>query len=82
LAENGNHYVELALRLANDPAWRKVLQEDLRQKKHVLYENAALVRELERFLIAAVAAATQGQNLPNWTDRETLARAAAARHDS
>jgi len=60
-AENATHYVELALRLANDPAWRMALQEELRQKKHVLYENAAPVREIERFFTSAVAAATQGR---------------------
>jgi protein O-GlcNAc transferase len=59
-AENATEYVERALRLANDPAWRRALQEEIRHKKHVLYENAALVRELEDFLASAVAAAAQG----------------------
>ena len=65
-AENATHYVELALRLANDPPWRMLLQEELRRKKHVLYENFALVRELERFFTAAVAAAAQGQKVQDW----------------
>src|SRR5208282_5506694 len=68
-AESADHYVELALRLANDRAWREGLQEQLRQKKHVLYENAALVRELERFFQAAVAA-NAGPKLTHWTGRE------------
>jgi predicted O-linked N-acetylglucosamine transferase (SPINDLY family) len=66
-AENAAHYVELALRLANDPAWRAVLQGELRQKKHVLYENVAVVRELERFFTAAVGAAGAGRELQDWT---------------
>jgi protein O-GlcNAc transferase len=69
VAENAAHYVELALRLANDPDWRGALQGQLRQKKHVLYENAALVRELEQFLTAAVAAATRGGKLPEQSGR-------------
>jgi protein O-GlcNAc transferase len=66
-ASDETDYVERAVRLANDPAWRKGLQEALRQKKHVLYENAALVRELERFFTAAVAAAAQGRKLSDWS---------------
>jgi protein O-GlcNAc transferase len=81
-AENANHYAELALRLANDPGWRQELQQALREKKHVLYENAALVRELERFFTAAVAAATQGRKLPRWSEREAPTRAPAPRHES
>lgn len=67
-AQSASDYVELALRLANDLAWRRGIQEKVREAKHVLYENAALVRELERFLAAAVAAATRGLKLENWTD--------------
>jgi protein O-GlcNAc transferase len=78
-AENAAHYVELALRLANDRAWRTGLQEQLRQKKHVLYENTALVGELEQFFTAAVAA-TQGQKLTHWTVKSVSAP--AARHDA
>jgi protein O-GlcNAc transferase len=63
VAENAAHYVELALRLANDPAWRTRLQGEIRQRKGVLYENTALVRELEQFFAAAVAAAAQGRKL-------------------
>ena len=62
-AESAPHYIELALRLANDLAWRKELQDELRQKKHALYENVALVRELERFFAAAVAAAGAGRKV-------------------
>lgn len=65
-AENGAHYVELALRLANDASWRAMLRDQLRQKKHVLYENVALLRELERFFVAAVGAAGAGRKLPHW----------------
>jgi predicted O-linked N-acetylglucosamine transferase (SPINDLY family) len=67
-AENAAHYVELALRLANDSAWKSAVRDELRQKKHVLYENIALVRELERFLIAAVNAAAAGRKLSRWAD--------------
>jgi len=81
-AESANHYVELALRLANDPAWRRAMGEALRERKHVLYENAALVRQLERFFIAAVAAATRGRKLANWTDPEARVGRTAADPDA
>jgi protein O-GlcNAc transferase len=66
-AQSATQYVELALRLANDPAWRTSLQEELRQKKHVLYENIALVRELEQFFTAAVSASQRGHKLRDWS---------------
>jgi len=81
-AETATHYVELALRLAGDPAWRRRLQDELRQKKHVLYENIALVRELERFFNAAVAAATRGHKLRDWTGRAIDVGGTAFRRDS
>jgi protein O-GlcNAc transferase len=65
-AEDAAHYVELALRLANDAAWRTMLQGELRLKKHVLYENVAIVRELERFFTSAVAAAAADRKLDEW----------------
>ena len=62
-AQSASQYAEIALRLANDPDWRRQMGEELRRRKDVLYENAALVRELERFLEAAVAAAVGGRKL-------------------
>jgi len=66
VAESASHYVELALRLAQDPSWRTLLQSQLRQQCHVLYENVEAVRELERFFAAAVAAAAQSHLLQGW----------------
>ena len=58
------------------------MQDELRQKKHVLYENTALVRELERFFNAAVAAATRGHKLRDWTGRAIDVGGTAFRRDS
>lgn len=66
VAENGAQYVELALRLASDPAWKKQLQARLLKQRHVLYENIGAIRELERFFEASVAAATEGRKLQGW----------------
>ncbi len=66
-AETAADYVDLALRLASDRPWRLQLQEELRQKKHVLYENPAPVREIEQFLAAAVTAAAHGGKVKDWT---------------
>ena len=65
-AGSASQYVNIALRLANDSAWRAALRGELRHRKHVLYENVALVRELERFLTAAVDAAAAGRKLESW----------------
>ena len=55
-----------ALRLANDGDWKRALEQELRRKSHVLYENTALVRELEQFLEASVAAAAEGRKVRAW----------------
>ena len=72
-AQSALQYAEIALRLANDPDWRRQMGEELRRRKDVLYENAALVRELERFLEAAVAAAAGGRKLQVWGARRPAA---------
>lgn len=63
-ARSAAQYTEIALRLANDRGWRGQLVEELHRRKDVLYENAALVRELERMLEAAVAAAAEARGAP------------------
>jgi predicted O-linked N-acetylglucosamine transferase (SPINDLY family) len=63
VAEDAAQYVELALRLAHDPSWRAQLQEALRQRCPVLYENMGAVHELQQFFTAAVVAAAQGRKL-------------------
>jgi predicted O-linked N-acetylglucosamine transferase (SPINDLY family) len=66
-AKDADDYVEMSLRLASDRAWRSMLREALRQKKHVLYENSDLVLEIERFFAVAVAAAAEKRKLSHWT---------------
>jgi predicted O-linked N-acetylglucosamine transferase (SPINDLY family) len=63
IAENAAQYVDLALRLARDTAWRAQLRQALRQRCPVLYENIAAVGELQQFFTAAVAAAAQRRTL-------------------
>ncbi len=49
-------YAELAIRAANDRAWRTTLSEKILQRCAVLYDDHEAVRELEEFLINAYAA--------------------------
>ena len=81
-AETATDYADLAFRLATDRPWRMALQEELRQKKHVLYGNLAPVREIERFLTSAVAAAAQGSKLQGWTGHPIAAEARSAGNDT
>jgi len=67
-ATDGNHYVEIAVRLANDPAWRAALRDEIHARKELLYENAAVVKEIERFLDAAVSAAASGHKVESWNE--------------
>jgi predicted O-linked N-acetylglucosamine transferase (SPINDLY family) len=54
IAETEEEYVRLALRLGTDAAWRAELRGRIRERKHLLYEDAEAVRQLEGFLIEAV----------------------------
>ena len=65
-ARDGQDYVAIALRLANDAAWRSAMRSALHARKGLLYENAAVVKELDGFLGAAVSAAASGRRLENW----------------
>jgi len=62
-ARSAPEYVDIALRLAGDPAFRRAMQAELHRRNSVLYENHALVRELERFFEAAVASAVYGRKI-------------------
>ena len=47
-------YAELAVRLATDREFNRAAREKILAANHVLYENAAGVRDLEQFFIEAV----------------------------
>lgn len=47
-------YVDLALRLGTDPAFRERVKAKILANNHVLYENLDVVREFERFFLRAV----------------------------
>jgi predicted O-linked N-acetylglucosamine transferase (SPINDLY family) len=50
VAATPERYVEIALRLANDPAWREQIGARIRERNHVLFENIAGVNELAEWL--------------------------------
>ena len=54
VANDADEYVHIALRLGKDPSWRQLVRERILANKHLLYENAAAVKELEEFLLKAV----------------------------
>ena len=54
VATTPEEYVEIALRLANDPAWRDEVRRSILARNHVLFENVAGVKELA-YVISSVA---------------------------
>jgi predicted O-linked N-acetylglucosamine transferase (SPINDLY family) len=54
IAESEEEYVRIALRLGTDTAWRREMRGRIRERTHLLYEDAEAVRQLEAFLIEAV----------------------------
>jgi len=66
IASDAAHYVELALRLAQDRAWRDALRLEIRERASALHEGRAVVGELEAFFAAAVAAAGAGRKIDAW----------------
>jgi protein O-GlcNAc transferase len=59
-------YVEIALRLANDREWRERVKAEIASRSHALYEDAAVVTELEEFFLAAMEAHRRGERISNW----------------
>ncbi len=57
VATTDAEYVDLAVRLANDPVWRADVGARIVARHDALYDDAAAVRELERFLEHAATGA-------------------------
>jgi predicted O-linked N-acetylglucosamine transferase (SPINDLY family) len=57
VAASPEEYVELAVRLANDPAWRAELGARLTAARARLFEDLGVVREIEDFFVRARAEA-------------------------
>jgi predicted O-linked N-acetylglucosamine transferase (SPINDLY family) len=49
IARDARHYVQIALRLGMEPAWRAQVRGRILERCAVLYEDARVVREFERF---------------------------------
>ena len=63
VASDGQSYVELAYRLANDHGWREEVAAKIKSRIDVLFEDLEAVRELERFFEQAVANANPNNPL-------------------
>ncbi len=66
IARNPGDYVRIAVRLANDRAWRRQMIEKLNGHSARFFENMATVRELERFFIAAIEADRDNRPAIRW----------------
>jgi predicted O-linked N-acetylglucosamine transferase (SPINDLY family) len=64
IARSEDEYVQIALRLGMDPAWRDHVRGEILRRKHLLFEDAAAVRQLESFLHGAVERARAGKPSP------------------
>ncbi|QTA91146.1 tetratricopeptide repeat protein [Desulfonema magnum] len=54
IASDPQSYIEIALRLANDKAWKAEVSDKIRANAGAIFEDADAVRELERFFERAV----------------------------
>jgi predicted O-linked N-acetylglucosamine transferase (SPINDLY family) len=48
-------YVQMAVRLAQQPDWRQSLSQKIIARKHLLHRQESVIRSLENFLTDAVA---------------------------
>jgi len=53
VAADERHFVELALRLGNDRAFREAMRARVRETQATLFEDDAVVSEMARFLLSA-----------------------------
>ena len=66
VADSLDSYVEIALRLANDGAWRERVRHEIAARSSALYEDPAVVAELEDFFCAASDAHRGGDRITQW----------------
>jgi protein O-GlcNAc transferase len=59
-------YVETAYRLAHDLKWRSHIQQEIRKRDSVLYENQSAVSEIARFFQLAITAYDCHQTIQTW----------------
>jgi len=57
VAKDVDDYVRIALRLGTDRDWREAARNELKTRGEAIYEDAEVVRELERFLLETVSIA-------------------------
>jgi predicted O-linked N-acetylglucosamine transferase (SPINDLY family) len=69
IAASESEYVEIALRIAADPAYARSLRQRIEAASGVLFENPRVVREFERFFLTATRAARPGWAWPTAMDR-------------
>ena len=62
IASDAASYAGIAIRVANDHAWRAKLSEEIRQRCAVLYDDRNIVREIENFFITAYEAKRSNAN--------------------
>jgi predicted O-linked N-acetylglucosamine transferase (SPINDLY family) len=55
VADTPQRYVEIALHLGTDPTYRAKIKHKILAANQVLYEDPKVVREFEKFWVAAVA---------------------------
>jgi predicted O-linked N-acetylglucosamine transferase (SPINDLY family) len=64
IAASPQAYVDLAVRLATDPAYRQTLRDKILSANHQLYEDQAAVRAFEQFFKQVVAGSYGVQTTP------------------
>lgn len=74
-ATSEEDYLQIALRLANDPAWRQARGAELRQKAGLFVESAASVGAFARFIARAWERHLAGLPPADWSDADWHTRA-------
>lgn len=64
IAKNQEEYIDLAVKLIQDASYRKTIRSKIKESKHVLFEDTAPIRWLEKFFIER-AAITRANSLTN-----------------
>jgi len=60
VTDSAEHYVEMALKLANDRDFHEEMAAAIRKESGVIFEDVETVRELELFFENALKAARRG----------------------
>lgn len=66
VANSADEYLELAYRMANDQLFKNSIEEKIKSKRDILFENYNAINEISDFFMSAYSAALENRKIDSW----------------